>query len=319
MTNYRALAFALLGLSAPHAAFAQGSPPTAPAPGQPVQPGLDDPSFRSAAQGTPALTLTPEMIIELGRRFKENRNAQEEVMAPSIAMPVTRSVNASLGPGGATSIIQAVQGYPTALAFVDATGQPWPIAWDTNSNPASDGSNGGAGGVPAVQATGFDIRVPLKGSNVLQLAPRSSAPRGGVLVNLQGAPAPLTFMIMGGRDRYDARVDVRVADRGPNAKVQIITRPNTPETGAAYLTAMLDGAPPADAVPLSVSGVSPDDVRAWRLGDKVYLRTHYTILAPEWTAEQHGPNNMAIYAIPATPVVLLSANGRSVSARLTEQ
>lgn len=320
MTNHRALAVVLLGL-APAAAFAQGPPATGPAPGQPVQPspGLDDPSFRSAAQGAPALTLTPEMIIELGRRYKENRNAQEEVMAPSVAMPVTRSVNASLGPGGATSIIQAVQGYPTALAFVDATGQPWPIAWDTNSNPASDGSNGGAGGVPAVQATGFDIRVPFKGSNVLQLAPRSSAPRGGVLVNLQGAPAPLTFMIMGGHDRYDARVDVRVADRGPNAKVQIITRPNTPETGAAYLTAMLDGAPPAEAVPLSVSGVSPDDVRAWRLGDKVYLRTHYTILAPEWTAEQHGPNNVAIYAIPATPVVLLSANGRSVSARLTEQ
>ena len=79
------------------------------------------------------------MILELGRRYRENQNAREEVMAPSIAMPVTRSVNASMGPGGATSIIQAVQGYPTAIAFVDATGQPWPIAWDTNSNPASDG------------------------------------------------------------------------------------------------------------------------------------------------------------------------------------
>ena len=321
MTVPRPVVLTLVGLTAmSSAALAQNQPATGAAPGQPVQPGIDDPSFRSATQGAPSLTLTPEMILELGRRFKENRNASEEVMAPSIAMPVTRSVNASLGPGGATSIIQAVQGYPTALAFVDATGQPWPIAWDTNSNPATEGTGtGGAGGIPAVQATGFDIRVPLKGSNVLQLSPRSSAPRGGILVNLQGAPAPLTFMIMGGRDRYDARVDVRVADRGPNAKVQIITRPNTPETGAAYLTAMLDGAPPADAVPLSVSGVSSDDVRAWRLGDKVYLRTHYTILSPEWTAEQHGPNNVAIYAIPATPVVLLSANGRSVAARLTEQ
>lgn len=321
MTIPSALVLTMIGLSAVSSvALAQNAPATGAAPGQPVQSDLDDPSFRSAVQGTPGLTLSPEMIRELGRRFKENKNASEEVMAPSIAMPVTRSVNASLGPGGATSIIQAVQGYPTALAFVDATGQPWPIAWDTNSNPASDSTgNGGAGGVPAVQATGFDIRVPLKGSNVLQLAPRSSAPRGGVLVNLQGAPAPLTFMIMSGRDRYDARVDVRVADRGPNAKVQIITRPDTPETGAAYLTAMLDGAPPAEAVPLSVSGVSPDDVRAWRLGDKVYLRTQYTILSPEWTAEQHGPNNVAIYAIPATPVVLLSANGRSVAARLTEQ
>lgn len=292
----------------------QTAPPSVPVP---AGPGSDDPSYRAAAQSAPGLSLTPEMILELGRRYRENQNAREEVMAPSVAMPVTRSVNASMGPGGATSIIQAVQGYPTAMAFVDATGQPWPIAWDTNSNPATDG--GSAVGTPAVQATGFDVRVPVKGSNVLQLAPRSSAPRGGVLVNLQGAPAPLTFMVMGGRDRYDARVDVKVADRGPNARVQIITRPNTPETGAAYLTAMLDGAPPAEAVPLSVSGVSPDDVRAWRLGDKVYLRTQYTVLSPEWTASENGPDNVTIYAIPSTPIVLLSANGRSVAARLTEQ
>ena len=300
----------------PAFALAQSQAPQSTAPGTFVPPGPDDPSYRAAAQSAPGLSLTPEMILELGRRYRDNQNAREEVMAPGIAMPVTRSVNASMGPGGATSIIQAVQGYPTAIAFVDATGQPWPIAWDTNSNPASDG---GGGGTPAVQATGFDVRVPVKGSNVLQLAPRSSAPRGGVLVNLQGAPAPLTFMVIGGRDRYDARVDVRVADRGPNARVQIITRPNTPETGAAYLTAMLDGAPPADAVPLSVSGVSPDDVRAWRLGDKVYLRTQYTVLSPEWTASENGPDNMTIYAIPSTPVVLLSSNGRSIAARLTEQ
>ena len=290
----RILCLELAGsVALPALGLAQSQPPTGPAPGVPVPaaPGLDDPNFRAAAQG--AIPLTPEMILELGKRYRENQSAREEVMAPGIVMPVTRSVNASLGPGGATSIIQAVQGYPTALAFVDSTGQPWPIAWDTNSNPASEG------GVPAVQATGFDVRVPVKGSNVLQLAPRSSAPRGGVLVNLQGAPAPLTFMIIGGRDRYDARVDVRIADRGPNARVQIITRPDTPETGAAYLTAMLDGAPPADAVPLSVSGVSPDDIRAWRLGGKVYLRTRYTVLSPEWTATENGPDNMAIYAIPS--------------------
>lgn len=317
-------------LLVPAAASAQGSfgaagqsgiPQGTQAPA-PAEPGIDDPAFRSGMQSTPGLLLTPDMIRELNRRYREVQTAREEGMAPSIASPVTRSVNASLGPGGATSIIQAVQGYPTAIAFLDATGQPWPIAWDTNSNPATDASPGGAasaGGLPAVQAVGFEIRVPLKGSNVLQIAPRSSIPRGGILVNLQGAPAPLTFMVVGGRDRYDARVDVRVADRGPNARVSIITRPNVPETGASYLTAMLDGVPPAEAVPLQVTGVSPDDVRAWRMGDKVYLRTPYTVLSPEWVATENGQGGVSIYALPSTPVVLLSANGRSVAARLTEQ
>ena len=315
------LILAALGCALPVMAAAQSSDgpalsvsPSSAQPGQgpPAQTGIDDPAFKAAAQGQ--IPLTPEMIRELGRRLRANQAAGEEVVAPPVALPITRTVNATTGPGGAVSIIQAVQGYPTALAFVDSTGQPWPIAWDSNSNPASE--RGGAGA--AVQAVGFDVHVPLKGSNVLQIAPRSSVPRGGILVNLENAPAPLTFMVVGGRDRYDARVDVRVAGRGPNAKVEIITRPNTPETGAAYLTAMLDGAPPAEAIPLSVTGVSPDDVRAWRMGDKVYLRTHYTVLAPEWTASENGQGGMTIYAIPSTPVVLLSANGRSISARLSE-
>ena len=124
-------------VSLPAVVLAQSQAPQAAPPGTPVSagPGTDDPSFRSAAQSAPGLSLTPEMILELGRRYRENQNAREEVMAPSVAMPVTRSVNASMGPGGATSIIQAVQGYPTAIAFVDATGQPWPIAWDRTATP----------------------------------------------------------------------------------------------------------------------------------------------------------------------------------------
>ncbi len=252
------------------------------------------------------LPLTGEMIDDLARAHGQVRDAEERAMQGSIALPATRSVNISLGPGGATPILEAVRGYPTAIAFLDSTGQPWPIIWDTNSNPNVDNS-------------GFDVSVPEKGSNVMQIIPRSAAPRGGLLVYLKGAPVPLTFMVIAGRERYDARVDARVADRGPNAKVQIITRPNTPETGAAYLTAMLDGTPPAEAVPLAVSGVSPDEVRAWRMGGRVYLRTRYTVISPEWVASEAGPSGMSIYALPATPIVLLSANGRSVSARLTEQ
>jgi len=145
MPSTHILSLVLAGsVAVPLLAFAQGQPATGQPPGVslPVTPGLDDPSFGSAARSVPQLTLTPEMILELGRRYRENKGAQEEVMAPSMAMPVTRSVNASLGPGGATSIIQAVQGYPTAIAFVDSTGQPWPIAWEVNSDPASEGGGG---------------------------------------------------------------------------------------------------------------------------------------------------------------------------------
>ena len=269
-----------------------------------------------------AIPLTPEMIEELGRRFNATQRAREEAVTP-LAAPLNRQINVSFAPGAATSIINTVKGYPTAVSFFDSTGQPWPIQWDTNSNPAAvaggtncNAPNSNAGG-PSVAAVGFYVCTPTKGSNVIEITPVSLSPRGGLVVSLEAAQKPISFLLVSGGGRYDANLSIHVADRGPHAKVEIMTQPNAPETGAAYLTGMLEGVPPADAVPLSVEGVSPDDLRAWRLGKNVYLRTRYTLLSPEWTASE-AEGGLTVYAVPSTPVVLLSVNGRTVSALLKD-
>jgi intracellular multiplication protein IcmK len=269
-----------------------------------------------------AIPLTPEMIEDLAKRFNAARRAQEEGTI-EMAAPLNRQVNVNFSPGAATSIINTVKGYPTAVSFFDSTGQPWPIQWDTNSNPAAvaGGTNcsvaGGTGGGPSVAAVGFYVCTPTKGSNVLEITPLSISPRGGLVVSLEGAPKPITFLLVSGGGRYDANLSVHVADRGPHARVEIMTQPDAPDTGAPFLTGMLNGVPPADAVPLSVQGVSPDAVRAWRLGRNIYLRTSYTLLSPEWTASE-AEAGLTIYAIPNTPYVLLSVNGRTVSAKLED-
>ena len=81
---------------------------------------------------------------------------------------------------------------------------------------------------------------------------------------------------------------------------------------------MLAGIAPADAEPLQVEGVSPDEVRAWRLGGEIYLRTRHTLMSPPWSASESGEGDVRIYALPSTPVVLLSVNNRTVSARLKD-
>jgi len=169
-----------------------------------------------------------------------------------------------------------------------------------------------------VESVGFHVCVPVKGSNVLQVTPLSALPRGGMLVSLQGAPKALTFLVVSGRDRYDADVSVHVDRRGPNARVQIDTRPGAPVTGAPYLTAMLSGIAPADAKPLEVVGVSPDEMRAWRLGTETFIRTRHTLMSPPWSATENGEGDMRIYALPSTPFVLLHVNGRTVSAQLKD-
>ena len=261
------------------------------------------------------------MIRDLGKRVGENRRAQEEVMT-QFASPASRRVNVAFTPGQTTPIVHVVKGYPTAVSFFDRTGEPWPIEWDTNSNPA--GVAGGAncnsnpsGGGPAVAAVGFYVCTPVAGSNVLEIAPSSLQPRGGLLVTLKGAPKPISFLLIGGGGTYDADLSVQVADRGPNAKGPP-ARPMAPDTASPFLTSMLDGAPPAEAAPLSVSGVSPDDLRAWKVGDRVVIRTRYTLISPEWMASESGEGGLTVYSVPTTPVILLSKDGVTVSASLSE-
>jgi intracellular multiplication protein IcmK len=310
------LAAALIGLIGTPALHAQ----TAEAPQAQNFANGNPAAAQKAAEN--AIPLTPAMIEELGRRFNAIERAKEEPMTP-LAAPLDRQINVSFAPGAATSIIDTVKGYPTALSFFDSTGQPWPIAWDTNSNPAAvaGGRNcdatGGKGGGPAVAAIGFYVCTPTKGSNVIEITPVSLSPRGGLVVSLEDAPKPLAFLLLSGGGRYDADLSVHVANRGPHARMAIMTEPDVPDTGAPFLTGMLQGVPPADAVPMSVEGVSPDDLRAWRLGGHVYLRTRYTLLSPEWTASE-AEGGVTIYALPQTPVVLLSVDGRTLSARLED-
>jgi len=329
--QFRRLAFALaVSATLPSLALAQApAPSTAPSTAA-----SQSPEARDAARDQileDAIPLTPDMIRELARRYGESERAREEGVTP-LASPVSRPLNVTFAPGQATGIVQTVRGYPTALSFFDSTGQPWPIAWDSNSNAANVSAGGSAGGAsncstapnasgPAGQgadASGFHVCVPVQGSNTIQITPMSMSPRGGLLVNLEGAPKPISFLLVAGADRYDANISVNVGHRGPNARVEIDTRPGAPVTGAPYLTAMLSGIAPADAVPLTVTGVSPDDVRAWRLGNHIYLRTRHTLMSPPWDASQYGEAGVTIYAIPPTPVVLLSVNSRTVSAELRE-
>ena len=262
------------------------------------------------------------MIRDLGRRVGDNRRAEEEVNT-EIASPISRRVNVSFAPGQSTPIVRIVKGYPTALSFFDRTGQPWPIEWDTNSNPAGQANNGNCnqgpagGGGPAVASAGFYVCTPTAGSNVLQVAAASLQPRGGLLVTLKGAPKPISFMLVAGGGTYDADLTVQVAERGPNAKGPA-TGPVAPDTASPYLTAMLDGAPPAEAEPLAVSGVSPDDLRAWKVGNRVVLRTRFALISPEWLASQTGEGGVTVYSLPVTPIVLLSQDGRTISASLSE-
>src|SRR5580698_2559855 len=140
-------------------AHAQSAPPA------PNSANGNPPAEQQAAQS--AIPLTPDEIQALANRYNATKQAEEQAVTP-MAVPLSRQVNVSFAPGAAVSIINTVKGYPTAVSFFDSTGAPWPIQWDTNSDPAAVSGSQSCNaprsqGGPSVVAIGFFVCTPTKG------------------------------------------------------------------------------------------------------------------------------------------------------------
>lgn len=265
--------------------------------------------------------LTEEQVQNLYHRFDQGQSLLDHRDDPHmVGVPVSRSVTVTFRPGAPINIIQLARGFPTAITFLDQTGQPWPIAWDTNSNKAGecdiDGKMpNGNGGQRGVQVVGAHSCIPEKGSNVLMLQPESTYPKGGLDVTLQGAPKPIAFLWVTGPGRYDADLTVSVHARGPKALPGAAS--DTPAPALGSLQAFLDGTPPAEAEPLTVSGVSPDNLRAWKLGTHFYLQSRYEVQSPSPTGSTR-EFDVNAYEMPAKSPIYLWVGGQPVPVSLTE-
>src|SRR3546814_16324980 len=91
------------------------------------------------------------------------------------------------------------------------------------------------------------------------------------------------------------------------------TRTDTLFPYTTLFRSLLDGVAPPSAVALRVDSPSS---RAWRIGETVYLRTNFSVLSPAWTGSVTGPGGVTVYALPDTPVVLISDNGRMSQIRI---
>jgi intracellular multiplication protein IcmK len=258
----------------------------------------EEEDFNAALRGI--LPLNPDEIMATKGRL----NASQKAAAKDIGGPakqVSRSVTISLAPGGQAQVLQAMPNNVSAITFVDQTGQPWPVAAVVNGAP-----------------NGFDVIAPVKGGSSVSISPLMSFGSGNMTVFLQDLAKPITIALEIGKGLVE-QVDARVTSRGPNAKAQIIESSSVPEAGSEAMMSFLDGVPVQQAAPMTVSGVSPDDARAWRIGDMIYLRTAFTVLSPAWVARVGSADGMNVYALPSTPVVLVSAAGKMVSLKLQDR
>lgn len=210
---------------------------------------------------------------------------------------VTTTIRVSLAPGATPPVVRIDYNAVTTLVFNDVTGAPWRVI-----------------GVSAPQGL-LDIpkkeELTARATNMFTVAPMDYHVSTNMTVFLEGAPAPVTMLVATDQPQVDLRADMSIQARGPGAVMPVISRGLT-ESVPAELTSMVSGLTPSNAKPLKVISSDFDDVQAWTVGDRMYIRSRADVLAPPVPKDGKvatGPDGTKVYQLPLASEVLLMQGG----------
>lgn len=255
------------------------------------QPSLYDEAF-SGVVGQ-LLPMTPDQVMKLREVFTASQEAAAN--PPGIPpKPTSTSLLVNLSPQAVAPVIRLGAGYITSLVFIDATGQPWPIAAYSVGDPAS-----------------FPIQWDRK-SNTMLVQSATFYKRSNLAVILRDLNTPVMITLLSGQEAVDYRVDLRVPGVGPNA---VFIQNGIPDAVNPILFDVLNGIPPKGSKELKVSGGGI--TQAWLLNKKLYLRTNLTVTSPGWQATMSSVDGTHAYQLQPSPVILALQNGKDKILTLT--
>lgn len=251
-----------------------------------------------------AVPLSPEAITQL--RSGLDSVQRSTGTAPVTAVPRIRSLTVNLEPGSSLPMIQVLPNYPGVVNFTDQTGAPWPIAAPpVNGNPG-----------------GFLVNY-LPDTPSMSVQARRAYDTGSVTVYLRGLAVPVVISMSSGEpgnpqasQPTDSRLDLRIPQRGPSARPVATPRQKV----GLYdntLQAFLDGVPPKQAQRVKTQGAVPD-VRAWQIGDDIYLRSRAE-LRDAFDSTLSSADGTHVWKMPVTPFVTFSVQGHNVPLTLELQ
>jgi intracellular multiplication protein IcmK len=238
------------------------------------------------------------------QEYRERSDQRERALLPVSPGLRSRTVRVSLEPGVPPVAVRTTANVATSLVFHDSTGQPWPITSVTNGGPSF-----------------FQVLRPeLPDGNLLNVMPMQGYGNSTIVVTLEKRDIPLVIRLESDSVRSpernaDALVLFQLAHFGPKAAPPLIE--NVRETVSSEMLAFLDRVPPANAQRVTLDPAQ-DNLTVWRLGDHHYIRTTHTLVWPAWTAVVHGAGGTRCYEAPATPRIMLSANGQIQTVLLKE-
>ncbi len=250
--------------------------------------GFDKQAFQSVTKQS--MPMTPSQIIKLKKMLDVTQRAAA-VFPGAPPKPVLSTQAVNLSPGVLPPVIRLQQGFVTSVVFVDSTGADWPIeGYDLGNTRA------------------FNIQWQHD-SNTMMIQAISRYTVGNLAVKLKSLSTPVMLTLIPGQEVVDYRMDLHIQQKGPNAK----EGEKMPAAANDLLMGVLDGLPPKGAVSLSVSG---GGCSAWSLGDKMFLRTRFSVLSPAWSAMMSSPDGTKAYEMEKSSMVLVSKYGRPTELKL---
>lgn len=253
---------------------------------------LSEKAFRAMLQEN--MPMTPDQVVRLRQQLDKSQRASS--ITPNIPpKSVSSTLMINMAPGATPPAIRLYQGYVSSLVFVDSTGTPWPIESFDIGNPKT-------------------VNIQWDGkTNILLMQAVSPYISGDIVIRLVGLATPITLELVSGQRVVDYRVDIHVSGIGPNTK-ELPRGTDLPNNANQLLLGVLDGVAPAGSHQLNVTGAS--NTQAWMLGEKMYLRTRFTVLSPGWIGKMVSPDGMMAYEIPKTSSVLISRYGEPVQLKI---
>lgn len=273
-----------------------------PAPGRSGLPPLADgrevnrdriDGFNEAIQQT--FPMTPEMILQYRQIFEDQQRAI--LSRPQPAAKVDAGFVA-LEPGETPGRLTLSPGIASVIGFYDATGQAWPI----DQYVVGSGEN-------------FEVVALGEDSNSLVMTPLSRFGWSNLVIRLRDEPKPVVLHIDISQDAAHFRHDVQIARMGPNAEISMASARSDrviAEAGSEMLLSILTRVDiPAGARRVPVANVQAE---AWLVGDQMYVRSRHAMLSPSWTASLAGPDQVRVYEISPSNMLLFSVNGQVIRA-----
>ena len=246
--------------------------------------------------------FTPAEIVQMRKQYDRTRKAKAH--HPVRAVPRISSISVDLSPGAAPPIARMMPGEMSTILFLDASGNPWPLA-----------------AAPRVSDGRFFDAEWLRGTSTVIISALSPYEDGNLSVMLKDFPTPIVIKLATGepdsREKtriVDYRLDLRIPGRAPGAPAGVIGQRKI----ALYDDTMqqfLDGLPPKPAKVVKTIGSTSARTQVWELEGALFVRTALDIQTAFDQSIAAG-DGTRVYRLPPTPFVTLSDGSRSITLQL---